>query len=162
MALKVAMWTTEPAPLRLGNAPTAGRTGGGRAALVHQPNDKSHAGRLVPQRSKQVSTPPLPQSQVLCSARVSVGNPLGVTDHQNTYPLLECESDDLRCGLVVGLVDTATMTRLNSTQLRPVPSPAARATLARFGRTMSRLRLACLLVLQVEIALGADRAPRHQ
>jgi hypothetical protein len=70
-----------------------------------------------------------------------------VTDHKRAHPLLEREGDDLLCCLVVGLVDTATMTRLNSTQLRPVTPPAARADLAPFGRATSRLCLACPLIL---------------
>jgi hypothetical protein len=109
MPLEPAVGATELAALGLGDAPAADRAGGGAPALVDQPHPDAGLFGLVPQRPKQVGAAPLPQPQVVGPTGVAVGDPLGITHQQGPDPTANGEADHLPGGLVVGLVDAATM-----------------------------------------------------
>jgi hypothetical protein len=162
MPLKLAVRAAEPTPLRLWCPSTAGWAGGRGATFVHSPNDDPHPGGFVAERLHQVGTPPLTQPEVLHPAKLVGSDALGITDHQRTDPLPEREGDHLSSGLVVGLVNSAPVTGFYAPLLGPVPAPTSRAVLAWLGRAPSHPRPSCLLIPQMEIALGADRASRDQ
>jgi hypothetical protein len=72
------------------------------------------------------------------------------------------EGDDLAGGLVVGLVDAAAVAGLGSLLGPPIAAPAARPALSGLGSPPGCSGLASLLVLEVQVALGPHRPPRHQ
>jgi hypothetical protein len=160
--LKVAEWTGELATFGFGDPPPADRAGGRRAALVHQPHD--HAGEFcfIAQGLQQVGAAPPPQAQVLHPADGVVGNPFGVTNHQGAYPVLDGKGDHLLGGLMLSLMDAATVTLLDTTHPCPVASPAPRSALPGLRCAPAGLSLPCPLILKVEVVLGADRPSRRQ
>jgi hypothetical protein len=105
---------------------------------------------------------PLPQPPVLHPARVPPGDAGRVTHHQGSHLVGNREGDDLAGGLVVGLVDVAAVTGLRPPLGPPIATPAARPALAGLGSPPSCSGLASLLVLEVQVALGPHRPPRHQ
>jgi hypothetical protein len=157
--LEPAPAAAEPAPSWFGDSPTAGRTGGGAAPLVHQPYHDTGVFGLVAQCQQQVGAVPLPQPQVVGPTGVPVGDASRVTYQQEADTLLNGDGDDLLSGLMLGLVDAAAMTGLHPALSGTMPPPAARAPLPRFGGPAGRLGL---LIAQVQIVLGADRPPRDQ
>jgi hypothetical protein len=72
------------------------------------------------------------------------------------------EGDDLAGGLVVGLVDAAAVAGLGPPLGPPIATPAARPALPGLGSPPGCSGLASLLVLEVQVALGPHRPPRHQ
>ncbi len=72
------------------------------------------------------------------------------------------EGDDLAGGLVVGLVDAAAVAGLGPPLGPPIATPAARPALPGLGSPPDCSGLASLLVLEVQVALGSHRPPRHQ
>ena len=159
MPMQSAVRTTEPATLRLGHPLMAGWTGGGTATLVHQSYCDSCQFCLVPKRLHKVEVAPLPQAEVLQSTGIPVGYAREVTHHQDPNPVPQGEGDDLLGGLVMGLVDTTAVARLSTADPGPVAAPAPRAALARLRRPPGGSGIACLLIVTVQVALGADRAP---
>jgi hypothetical protein len=152
----------ELAACRFGDPPPADRTGRTAAALVHQPHHDAGPFGLVPQRPKQVGAAPLPQPQVVGPTDIPLGDPLGITHQQGPHPPLDSEGDRLLGGLMLGLVDAATMARLDAALLGAVAAPAARTPLPGPGRSSGRSGLPCLLVVQVQPTLGAQRPPGDQ
>ena len=101
---------------------------------------------------------PLPQPEILHATRVLPGDSLEIADHQDPDPLLDGEVDHLLGGLVMRVVDAAAMASLHATQV--VDGAASGASpAARLGRPPSCLAAAGLLILKVEVVLGADGAP---
>jgi hypothetical protein len=158
--MEAAGRTGEPAASGLGDSPTAGGAGGGGAPLVHQPHDDACLLGLVPQRLHKVGAAPLPQSEILHPAGILLADALGVAHDEGADPLLGGEGDHLLGGLMVSLMDATAMARLHPSQARPVAPPPPRPVLPRPGRSRCGLGLACLLVLQVQVVLGAQRPPR--
>ena len=72
------------------------------------------------------------------------------------------EGDDLAGGLVVGPVDAAAVAGLGSLLGPPIAAPAARPALSGLRSAPGCSGLASLLVLEVQVALGPHRPPRHQ
>jgi hypothetical protein len=72
------------------------------------------------------------------------------------------EGDDLAGGLVVGLVNAAAVAGLGPPLGPPIATPAARPALPGLGSPSDCSGPASLLVLEVQVALGSHRAPRHQ
>ena len=143
--------------------PAAGSwAGGGGAALIHQPNLDAGLFCLVAQGLNQVSAAPLPQPEVVDPTGILGGDAGGVADHQHADSMRDREGDDLVGRLVVGLVDAAAVTCLDSAQSEPISPPAARASLPGLGRPPGCPGLSSLLIMQVQEALGPDRPPRHQ
>jgi hypothetical protein len=93
---------------------------------------------------------------------VAVGDALGITHHQGPDPPPDGEGDHLPGGLMLGLVDAATMAGLDSAELGAVAAPTARAPLPGLGCPLGRLGLAGLLVVQVQPALSPQRPPGDQ
>jgi hypothetical protein len=152
----------EPAAVWLGNPTSADRAGKGGAPLIHQPHHHPGPLGLVLEGLEQVGTAPLPQPQVLHPARVVLGDALEVAHEQGTDPLLDGEGDYLPGGLVVGVVDAAAMARLDAAQAGSVVTPASGAALPRLWCSPGGHGAAGLLVLDVEVVLGAEGSPRHQ
>jgi hypothetical protein len=90
------------------------------------------------------------------------GDALEVAHEQGTDPLLDGEGDYLPGGLVVGVVDAAAMARLDAAQAGSVVTPASGAALPRLWCSPGGHGAAGLLVLDVEVVLGAEGSPRHQ
>jgi hypothetical protein len=110
---------------------------------------------------EQVGATPLPQPPVLHPARILDGDALGVAHHQGANLVLDGEGDHLLGGLMLRLVNAAAMARFGASQAG-LAAPAPRPVLSRPGRACGGLGAAGLLVLEVEVALGAQRPPRHQ
>jgi hypothetical protein len=159
---EVAVPTVEAAAGWFRDFPLAGRAGGGGAALVHHANLDAGAFGLVPESSHEVGAAPLAQTQVLYPANILAGDESGIANQQRRNSLSNCEGDRLLGSFMLGLMDAAAMTGLDPTQLGPMASPAPRAALARPGGSAGRLRLAGLLIVQVQKALGPDRPARYQ
>jgi hypothetical protein len=117
---------------------------------------------LVAEGSDQVGTAPLPKSKILNPTHIPVGDPAKITNRQGTDPLADGKGDHLLCRLVLGLVDATTMARFDPALPDTMTPPTPRPTLARFRGMTGRVDLACLPIFEVEIALGAERPPRHQ
>jgi hypothetical protein len=160
--LERAVRTGESAAVRLGDPPVADRAGGRGAALIHQPHYDACLLGLVPQGLHKVGAAPLPQPPVLHPARILLGDPPRVPDHQRADLVVDGEGDHLLGGLVLGLMDAAAMACLHPPQPRPVATPAPRPALPRPGRAAGGLGLAGLLICTVQVALGPDGPPRHQ
>jgi hypothetical protein len=109
-----------------------------------------------------VGPAPPPQPEVLHPAHVLVGDACGVAHDEGADPLLDDEGDDLLGGLVLGLVDAAAMARLDLPQSGPMAAPAPRPSLAGPGCAAGGSGVPCLLILKMQVALGAERPPRHQ
>jgi hypothetical protein len=153
----------ESAARGLGNPLLAGRASGGGSPLIYQPHHHPHQFGLVPQGGlQQVGTAPPPQPEVLHPAHVLVGDACGVAHDEGADPLLDGEGDDLLGGLVLGLVDAAAMARLDPAQASPMAAPAPRPSLAGPGCAAGGSGVPCLLILKMQVALGAERPPRHQ
>jgi hypothetical protein len=160
--LKPAVGTAESAALGLGDPPLAGGTGGGGTSLIHHPHHHPCPLGLVAQCLQQVGAAPLLQPPVLHRTRILVCDPLRVAHQQGPDALLDGEGDDLLGGPMLGLVDAAAMAALHAPQAGSVASPAPRAALSRLGMAAGGVGLACLLILTVQVALGADGSPGHQ
>jgi hypothetical protein len=76
--------------------------------------------------------------------------------------VLHSEGDDLSGGLVLGLLDAAAMARLGTTQADSVAVPTPRPALPTLRRTPGSSGLPGLLILKVQVVLGAERPSRHQ
>jgi hypothetical protein len=74
------------------------------------------------------------------------GDVLGVANQQGPHLLSYSKGDRLLGGLMVGLVDTAAMARLRTSQAEPVTAPPPRPPLSRLGGTPRHPRAAGLLV----------------
>jgi hypothetical protein len=70
-----------------------------------------------------VGAAPLPQAAVLRSTGVLAGYALRIAHHQRADSVLNSEGDDLVGGLMVGLVDAASMPELGLPNPEPVSSP---------------------------------------
>ena len=159
MPVEPAVWTSEPATLGFGDALPADRAGGGGATLVHQSHLDAREFGLVAQRLHQMGASPLPQPEILYATEILACDALGVTDYQCANLAPESEGDHLGSGLMVGLVDPTAMASFDAALLGPVAPPPARAPLPRRGRAMRGLGVACLLVMEVEVVLRAERPP---
>jgi len=160
--LEPAAGTAEPAARGLGDPPVAGGAGGGGATLIYQPHHHSGLFGLVAQGLEQVGAAPLPQAEVLHPAHIPVGDPPGVAHQPGPDPVLHGEGDDLLGSLVLGLVDAAAMPRLDLPQPGPMAAPAARPALPRLGCASGGLGLPDLLILEVQVGLGAECPARDQ
>jgi hypothetical protein len=107
--LEAAVRTTKPAALRFGDPSTADRAGRAAATLIHQPHPDAGPFGLVPQGLQQVAAAPLPQPQVLHPTRILGFDAVEVPDQQGADLLADGERDHLLGGLMLGLVDAATM-----------------------------------------------------
>jgi hypothetical protein len=105
---------------------------------------------------------PLSQPKVLDPPHVPLGDALGVSNDQNANSLPNGKGDDLAGSLVLGLVDTATMTGLGLPLPGSVAAPSARAPLPRLGIAARRPALTGLLIAEVQIVLSTNRAARDQ
>jgi hypothetical protein len=76
--------------------------------------------------------------------------------------VLHGECDHLRGGLMLGLVDATAVAVLGTTNPRPVAAPAPRPALPGLGCAAGGLGLPCLLILEMQVTLGAERPARHQ
>ena len=72
------------------------------------------------------------------------------------------ERDDLLGRLMVGLMDAAAMPCLGTAKLDSLTAPSARAPLPRLGDVPRSLDTACLLILEMQVAIGSDRPSRDQ
>ena len=160
--LKSAVRAREEAAFGFGDAPPAGRAGGGGATLVHYPHADSGLLGLVAEGSQQVGAAPLPQPEVLHPSRIPFGDPAKIANHQGADPLSNGEGDHLLCRLVLGLVDATTMTCFDLALPGAMAPPTPRPTLSGFRGMTSCLCLACLPILEVEVVLGAERPPRYE
>jgi hypothetical protein len=160
--LESTVRAAELAARGLSNSVSASRTGRGGAALFHQPNMDAYPLGLVPQRLNQVGSAPLPQPEVLYTAHFPAGNPCEVPDHQGPDLVADSERDDLLGRLVLGLMDAAAMSCLGTAEPDSMTPPPAGAALPRPGCSACRLGLAGLLVLEMQVAFGADCPSRHQ
>jgi hypothetical protein len=70
-----------------------------------------------------VRAAPPPQTQVLHSTHIPIGDPRGITNHQGPNPVLHNEGDHLLGGLVLGLLDAAAMVDLGTTQAGSMTAP---------------------------------------
>jgi hypothetical protein len=59
-------------------------------------------------------------------------------------------------------MDAAAMARLSPTHPSPMPAPAPRPALAGPGCPACGLGLPGLLIIEMQVAVGAERPPRHQ
>jgi hypothetical protein len=109
-----------------------------------------------------MGTAPPPQAEVLHPARVVVGDACGVAHDEGADLVLDGEGDDLLGGLVLGLMDATAMAGFDPPQAGPVAAPAPRPALPRLRRAAGGRGLPCLLILEVQVALGAERPPRDQ
>jgi hypothetical protein len=132
------------------------------AALVDQANSDTGSFGLVAQGLEQVGSAPLPQPEVLHPTGVMVGDAGQVADRQHADRVADGKGDDLAGGLMVGVVDPATVPGLDPALLRPIASPAAGAALPSPGSSSGCLRLASLPIAQVQKALRPDCPARHQ
>jgi hypothetical protein len=162
MPLKSAANAAERSALWFGDALVAGGAGGGGPALIHQPHHDSGLLGFVPQRLHQVGAAPPPKAEVVHPTCVVLGDAPGIADQQGAHALLDGEVDDLLGGLMLGLMDTATVARLGTPQPRPMTAPTARAALPGLGGAPAGRGLAGLLIRKMEVVLGAQRPPRHQ
>jgi hypothetical protein len=111
--LETTVQTTKQAARRLKNPPMADRAGGGAAALIHQPHRDAGPLGLVLQDLHKMGAAPLPQPKVLHPTDIPLGDALGITHQQAPDPMADGELDDLLGGLMLGLMDAATMPRLH-------------------------------------------------
>ena len=162
MPLKRAAWASEEAALGFGDAPPAGRAGGRGASLVHQPYADSGLLSLVAEGLQQVGAAPMPQSKVLHPTHIPVSDPAKIAYRQGADPLLDGEGDHLLCRLVLGLVDATTMPRFDLALPDAMALPTPRPTLPGSRGMTGRFGLTGLPILEVEVALGAERPSRHQ
>jgi hypothetical protein len=109
-----------------------------------------------------VRAAPLSQPEVLRLTRIPISDPAKIAYHQGTDPLLDGEGEHLLCGLVLGLVNATTMACFNLALPGTVAPPTPRPTLPGLWSTTGRLGPPRLLILKVEVALGAERPPGHQ
>jgi hypothetical protein len=160
--LNLAVRARESAVLGFGDSPPAGRAGRRGPMLINQPHKDPLPLGLVAEDSQQVGAAPPAQSEVLHPPRIPVGDSAKITNRQGADPLLDSEGDDLLCGFVLSLVDATTMTRFDPALPCTMASPTPRPMLPRFRGSTGGLGLPCLLILEVQVALGAERATGHQ
>ena len=160
--LEGAMGTAEPPALGLGDPPPAGGTGGGGATLIHQPHHDPGLLSLVAQGLEQVGAAPLPQPEVLHPPGVLVGDALEVAHDQGPDLVVDGEGDHLLGRLMLGLMDAAAMARLGPTHPSPMPAPAPRPALPGPRYPACGLGLPGLLIIEMQVAVGAECPPRHQ
>ncbi|HZA80332.1 MAG TPA: hypothetical protein VFC13_02530 [Actinomycetes bacterium] len=105
---------------------------------------------------------PLPQPEVLHLTCIPISDPTEIAYHQGSDPLLDGEGDHLLCGFMLRLVNATTMARFDLALPGTVASPTPRPSLPRLWSTTGGLSPPRLLILKMEVALGAERPPGHQ